>query len=130
MRVILRWKRDEKVRSIDGEIVFVDADLEIPMWSRMVYRTELFGRTCIRRRRRWVLRLHRRPARRGCDVGDWSARIGADAEGGRGENLKKSAEGGETGRTSGGYRARTGWKPGIGLGGMSLSSSLAGVPMP
>lgn len=31
MRVILRWKRDEKVRSIDGEIVFVDADLEIPM---------------------------------------------------------------------------------------------------
>ena len=130
MRVILRWKRDGKVRSIDGEIVYVDADLEIPMGSRMVYRTELFGRTCILRRRRWVLRLHRRPARRGCDVGHWSARIGADAEGGRGENLKKSAEGGETRRTSGGYRARTGWKPGIGLGGMSLSSSLAGVPMP
>ena len=114
MRVILRWKRDEKVRSIDGEIVFVDADLEIPMWSRMVYRTELFGRTCIRRRRRWVLRLHRRPARRGCDVGDWSARIGADAEGGRGEILKKAprvVKRGERAGVSGAHRLEARHRP-------------------
>lgn len=114
MRVILRWKRDEKVRSIDGEIVFVDADLEIPMWSRMVYRTELFGRTCIRRRRRWVLRLHRRPARRGCDVGDWSARVGADAEGGRGEILKKAprvVKRGERAGVSGAHRLEARHRP-------------------
>jgi hypothetical protein len=114
MRVILRWKRDGKVRSIDGEIVFVDADLEIPMWSRMVYRTELFGRTCIRRRRRWVLRLHRRPARRGCDVGDWSARIGADAEGGRGEILKKAprvVKRGERAGVSGAHRLEARHRP-------------------
>ena len=114
MRVILRWKRDEKVRSIDGEIVFVDADLEIPMWSRMMYRTELFGRTCIRRRRRWVLRRHRRPARRGCDVGDWSARVGADAEGGRGEILKKAprvVKRGERAGVSGAHRLEARHRP-------------------
>ena len=84
------------------------------MWSRMVYRTELFGRTCIRRRRRWVLRLHRRPARRGCDVGDWSARVGADAEGGRGEILKKAprvVKRGERAGVSGAHRLEARHRP-------------------
>ena len=115
MRVILRWKRDEKVRSIDGEIVVWMPTWRFPeMWSRMVYRTELFGRTCIRRRRRWVLRLHRRPARRGCDVGDWSARVGADAEGGRGEILKKAprvVKRGERAGVSGAHRLEARHRP-------------------
>ena len=129
MRVILRWKRDEKVRSIDGEIVFVDADLEIPMGvacgvSDGVVRSYLYPPASS---------LGPSPSSPSCASWVRCGRlVSADRGGRRGWSrgkFEKSAEGGETGRTSGGYRARTGWKPGIGLGGMSLSSSLAGYAL-
>ena len=110
----------------------------MPTWifrraSGRVRRVDVGFRTCIRRCRCWVLRRRRRPARRGSDRGRWvRAAVGGNEDGPREISKKKVRTGGELGltRVHGRYRPRTGWKPGIGLGGMPPCFSHATAAMP
>lgn len=110
----------------------------MPTWifrraSGRVRRVDVGFRTCIRRCRCWVLRRRRRPARRGSDRGRWvRAAVGWKRGRSEGNFKKKVRTGGELGltRVHGRYRPRTGWKPGIGLGGMPPCFSHATAAMP
>ena len=110
----------------------------MPTWifrraSGRVRRVDVRFRTCIRRCRCWVLRRRRRPARRGSDRGRWvRAAVGWKRGRSEGNFKKKVRTGGELGltRVHGRYRPRTGWKPGIGLGGMPPCFSHATAAMP
>ena len=111
----------------------MNADLDFPTGFRRVRRVDVGFRTCIRRCRCWVLRRRRRPARRGSDRGRWvRAAVGGKRGRSEGNFKKKVRTGGELGltRVHGRYRPRTGWKPGIGLGGMPPCFSHATAAMP
>ena len=111
----------------------MNADLDFPTGFRRVRRVDVGFRTCIRRCRCWVLRRRRRPARRGSDRGRWvRAAVGWKRGRSEGNFKKKVRTGGELGltRVHGRYRPRTGWKPGIGLGGMPPCFSHATAAMP
>ena len=110
-----------------------DADLDFPTGFRRVRRVDVGFRTCIRRCRCLVLRRRRRPARRGSDRVRWvRAAVGWKRGRSEGNFKKKVRTGARLGltRVHGRYRARTGWKPGIGLGGMPpwLSHATAAMP--
>ena len=111
----------------------MNADLDFPTGFRRVRRVDVGFRTCIRRCRCWVLRRRRRPARHGSDRGRWvRAAVGWKRGRSEGNFKKKVRTGGELGltRVHGRYRPRTGWKPGIGLGGMPPCFSHATAAMP
>ena len=111
----------------------MNADLDFPTGFWRVRRVDVGFRTCIRRCRCWVLRRRRRPARRGSDRGRWvRAAVGWKRGRSEGNFKKKCGTGGELEltRVHGRYRPRTGWRPGIGLGGMPPCFSHATAAMP